>query len=91
MENLEADLNPLHEAHTIKIFCWAVFANSFQGAIYTNTTGKFPSFAMDSMQYVFVANDDTKNAILVTYLANVFKPFFNVLYNKASKAIMDFL
>ena len=60
------DITPEEEINNCNhVFCWAALAEKIDGTIYTDTTGRFPTFSFDGKQYVFVAYDYTTNALIV--------------------------
>ena len=48
-----------------EIFCFTALANSIEGTVYTDLTGKLPVRSIRGNQYIFLAYFYDANAILV--------------------------
>ena len=79
------DIKPEKEDNmTNHIFCFAALADTNDGTIYIDSTGKFPYQSLNGKQLVYVCFDYKTNAILVkaitdTKSATILKEFYRNL------------
>ena len=68
---VDIDLHPPQEINAVcELYCFSALADTIEGTIYSDLTGKFPVRSYKRNQYIFVAYVYDANAILIRPMPN---------------------